>query len=92
MTYYTDKAIKVANFVLRNADGSDFSKEIQAIESALYEARQIGAQEGAQRASVDLILVLEEIIDRSNNGDLGTSKVNDMRNIALRAISKARGE
>lgn len=92
MTYYTDKAIKVANFVLRNADGSDFSKEIQAIESALYEARQLGAQEGARQASGYFILALEDIIMRSNNGDLGTSKVNDMRNIALRAISKAKGE
>lgn len=29
---------------------------------------------------------LQRIVDRSNNGELGTSKVNDMRKIAERAL------
>lgn len=31
---------------------------------------------------------LERIIERSNNGELGTSKVIDMRNIAENALKK----
>jgi len=92
MTYYREKAIKLANYVLRNAEGENFSPEIRAIENAIYEAVQLGEQMAAAQANEDLISSLQEIVDRSNNGELGSSKVVDMRNIALRAISQAKGE
>ena len=39
----------------------------------------------------DMLAALKAIIDRSENGELGTSKVVDMRNIARAAIAKAEG-
>lgn len=38
------------------------------------------------RESVAAAVALQAIIDRSNNGERGTSKVADMRDIAVRAI------
>ncbi|KAA3518869.1 hypothetical protein GOZ96_04995 [Agrobacterium vitis] len=52
-------------------------------------ARAITTDAGNKSAEVDRYrTALSAIIDRSNNGDLGTSKVNDMRKIAQEALGK----
>lgn len=51
-----------------------------------------GAGSGAARASLEEIdrlrEALEQIIERSGNGELGTSKVIDMRRIAEQALKQ----
>lgn len=56
----------------------------------LYKEEWAPGCEPAWRTSDEIMLVktLQAIVDRSNNGDLGTSKVNDMRKLALDAIAK----
>ncbi len=43
-------------------------------------------------AAPELLEALISIVDRSHNGELGSSKVIDMRKIAEEAIAKALGE
>lgn len=45
----------------------------------------------ATNAYAVVVDAMRAIVARSNNGELGTSKVIDMRNIALAAIAKAEG-
>lgn len=43
--------------------------------------------EALEKENAELLAGLRAIIDRSHNGELGTSKVIDMRNIAERALT-----
>ncbi|MBV48195.1 MAG: hypothetical protein CMN10_07010 [Roseobacter sp.] len=53
------------------------------------EVQRVKAEIERRVKGYDVFLAaLREIIDRSNNGELGTSKVIDMRKIAERAIAE----
>ncbi|MAZ17936.1 MAG: hypothetical protein CL535_16600 [Ahrensia sp.] len=58
-------------------------------ESMTTEVQRVKAEIERRVKGYDVFLAaLREIIDRSNNGELGTSKVIDMRKIAERAIAE----
>ncbi len=68
---------------------ADYSDKKQASHLRRLATEYESARTQAEAKLAEVTRVLEAIVERSNNGTLGTSKVNDMRALALAALSPA---
>lgn len=70
-------------------------REYEAYAKAGHLLRTMGISPNttqSQAVVIDTLLTgLQQIVDRSNDGELGTSKVIDMRNIALALLAQHGG-
>lgn len=86
---YDDKTVG-ADWLLVTAAGT-VAAELNRDDAAFFSAARTALPDALRRISA-LEEAMKAIIDRSNNRELGTGKVPDMREIAVRALAGGSGK